>query len=154
MKNKSSAANIVRPIIFLIIFLIVASVEHFLLRHPVLDVLAMATLILFIANLLILILGFIKLESHRSKTLITLLASLSRYVGALVILCWGLSILGVDVATIVASVGVIALIVGFGVESLITDVVTGIFMDGHLDKEGQEAFLRREKSQYTPPPAR
>lgn len=33
-----------------------------------------------------------------------------------------------DVSTIVASVGVLALIVGFGAESLIADVVTGIFM--------------------------
>ena len=33
-----------------------------------------------------------------------------------------------DVATIVASVGIVALVVGFGVESLIADVVTGIFM--------------------------
>ena len=44
------------------------------------------------------------------------------------ILCWGLSILGVDVSVIVASVGVVALVVGFGVESLIADVVTGTFI--------------------------
>ena len=44
------------------------------------------------------------------------------------ILCWGLSILGVNVSTILASVGVVALIVGFGAESLIEDVITGFFM--------------------------
>ena len=51
-----------------------------------------------------------------------------KYVAAIVILCWGLSILGVNVSTIVASVGIVALIVGFSAESLIADVVTGAFM--------------------------
>ena len=47
---------------------------------------------------------------------------------AIVILCWGLSILGVDLSTIVTAVGILALVVGFGAESLIADVVTGTFM--------------------------
>ena len=46
----------------------------------------------------------------------------------LIILCWGLTILGVNVSTIVASVGILALIVGFSAQSLISDVVTGAFM--------------------------
>ena len=33
-----------------------------------------------------------------------------------------------NVSTILASVGLLALIVGFGAESLITDVITGVFM--------------------------
>ena len=44
------------------------------------------------------------------------------------ILCWGLSILGLDVSDIVASVGILTLVVGFGAESLIADVITGTFM--------------------------
>ena len=51
-----------------------------------------------------------------------------KYIAGIVILCWGLSIIGVNVSTIVASVGIIALIVGFSAESLIADVVTGAFM--------------------------
>ena len=58
----------------------------------------------------------------------TLLSSLLKYVSAIVILCWGLSLFGIDVNTIVASVGVVALVVGFGAESLIADMVTGLFM--------------------------
>ena len=46
----------------------------------------------------------------------------------IVILCWGLAMIGVNVSTIVASVGIVALIVGFSAESLISDVVTGAFM--------------------------
>ncbi len=84
--------------------------------------------VLLAAELLLMLLGYLKLQSHRGRTLITLATSLVRYAAALVILCWGLAILGVDVSTIVASVGILALIVGFGAESLIADLVTGIFM--------------------------
>lgn len=51
-----------------------------------------------------------------------------KYFAFLCILCWGLTILGVNIATITASVGVLALIVGFSAESLIADIVTGTFM--------------------------
>lgn len=84
--------------------------------------------VLLAAELLLMLLGCLKLKSHRGRTLITLATSLVRYAAALVTLCWGLAILGVDVSTIVASVGILALIVGFGAESLIADLVTGIFM--------------------------
>ena len=93
-----------------------------------LRVVAMAALVLACAWLLEMIFGALKPASHRGKTVMTLLASLTRYVAAIVILCWGLSIFGVNVNTIVASVGIVALIVGFGAESLIADVVTGFFM--------------------------
>lgn len=80
------------------------------------------------ASLLNLLLGLAKPKSHRGQTVVTLCRSLVQYAAALLILCWGLSILGVNVTTIVASVGILALIVGFGAESLIADVITGLFM--------------------------
>lgn len=55
-------------------------------------------------------------------------AGKTKYIAFLVILCAGLTILGVNMTTIIASVGVLALIVGFSAESLIADVVTGTFM--------------------------
>ena len=73
-------------------------------------------------------LGACKFDNHRAKTVVTIVQSVLQYVAWLVIICWGLAILGVDIGTIVASVGVLALIVGFGAESLIADVVTGLFM--------------------------
>ena len=39
-----------------------------------------------------------------------------------------LNIIGIDVSTIVASLGIVALVIGFGAESLIEDVITGLFM--------------------------
>ena len=88
----------------------------------------MAAGVLLLAKLLSVLLSLPKPKSHRAKTMLTIIASLLQYAAALVILCWGLSILGVNVSAIVASVGVLALIVGFGAESLIADVVTGVFM--------------------------
>ena len=89
---------------------------------------AVAFAVLFVETLLALLLGLLHPESNRAKTLVTITRSILKYVAAVVILCWGLSILGVDVSTIVASVGIVALVVGFGAESLIEDVVTGTFM--------------------------
>lgn len=120
------------PVVRLIVYLVLAAlfllVDRFLLAHAAFRVLGMAAGVLFCSNLLMLILGALKPQSHRGRTLVTLLQSLLRYLAAIVILCWGLSLLGVNVTTIVASVGIVALIVGFGAESLIADVVTGVFM--------------------------
>ena len=88
----------------------------------------MVFLVLAAEKALVLLLGLFKRPSHRSATVITITQSLLRYAAAILILCWGLSILGVNVTTIVASVGIVALIVGFGAESLIEDVITGFFM--------------------------
>lgn len=93
-----------------------------------LKVLTMAAGILLLARLLRALLKALRLKSHRGMTMITLASSMIQYTAALVALCWGLSILGVNVSAIVASVGVLALIVGFGAESLIADVITGVFM--------------------------
>lgn len=90
--------------------------------------LGMAVGVIGITVLLSLGLRIVRPKSHRARTILTLLSSLLRYTAAIVILCWGLSILGVNVSVIVASVGVVTLVVGFGVESLIADVGTGIFI--------------------------
>ncbi|MBQ7172027.1 MAG: mechanosensitive ion channel family protein [Clostridia bacterium] len=67
-------------------------------------------------------------ENHRVRSVLSIVSSVLKYLAAIVILCWGLSIIGVNVSTIVASVGIVALVVGFSAESLISDMVTGAFM--------------------------
>lgn len=93
-----------------------------------LNLLIMLFMVLAFEKLIILLLGLIKGDKHRAGTVITIAQSLVRYGSAILIVCWGLSILGVNVSTIAASVGIVALIVGFGAESLIEDVITGFFM--------------------------
>ena len=84
--------------------------------------------VLFLKSLIVFVLGLIKPANHRARSVISLLSSLTKYIAFLVILCFGLTILGVNMTTVIASVGVLALIVGFSAESLIADVVTGTFM--------------------------
>ena len=97
-------------------------------ENAVVSLFAMIFLVLFCESLLSVVLGLIKAGSHRGRTILTIAASLCKYVAAIVILCWGLSILGVNVSGILASVGVLTLVVGFSAESLIADVITGFFM--------------------------
>jgi len=97
-------------------------------KAALLSLVVMVCLVLAAEKALVLLLGLFRKKTHRSATVVTITQSLLRYAAAIVILCWGLSILGVNVSTILASVGVVALIVGFGAESLIEDVITGFFM--------------------------
>ena len=128
MEAKKSKVKPLKFVAWLLVFAVFGALWRFVWPHPVPQVIAMAALVLLAANLIILLLGLLKPRSHRAASLVTLLSSLTRYVAAIVILCWGLSIIGVDVNTIVASVGVVALVVGFGAESLVADLITGVFM--------------------------
>jgi small conductance mechanosensitive channel len=57
-----------------------------------------------------------------------LFISLTKFLCVMVGLVWALSILGVNLMGIFASLGIASLIVGFGAQSLIEDAITGIFM--------------------------
>ena len=94
----------------------------------ILKVVIMAAAIISAEALISILLTLPKPKNHRVRSLLSITASLLKYVAFIVILCWGLAILGVNISTIVASVGILALIIGFSAESLIADVVTGAFM--------------------------
>ena len=85
-------------------------------------------LVLAIENIVSMILGSFNPKNQRARSVLSIAISLLKYLAFIVILCWGLTILGVNVYTIVASIGIVALIVGFSAESLIADVVNGAFM--------------------------
>ncbi len=93
-----------------------------------LKLLVMVFGVLMVESLLSFLLSLPHPENHRARSVLSIVSSILKYIAAIVILCWGLSILGVNVSTIVASVGIVALILGFSAESLITDMVTGAFM--------------------------
>ncbi len=67
-------------------------------------------------------------HKKRSQTVAGLVSSVVKAVGAIVALVWVLHVLGVNLAAIFASLGVVSLILGFGVQSLIEDCVTGVFI--------------------------
>lgn len=122
-------SKIIRVCIYAFLFVCFLLAKYvFHINHSLIHLGEMAFGIFAAGNLAVILLSFIKVSNHRAKTLVTISMSLVKYVAALVVLCWGLSIVGVDLSTIVTSVGILALIVGFGAESMIADVVTGIFM--------------------------
>lgn len=84
--------------------------------------------LLFLYNVCQLLLAKLKPAGQRTATLVTVISSAARYAVVLAAVFWGLAIIGVNVSTIFASLGVLALIIGFGAESLIADVVTGVFI--------------------------
>ena len=67
-------------------------------------------------------------KSNRSKTISSIVRSIIKYVAVIVDVGIVLSIFGVDVASIVAGVGILTLIIGLGCQSLIQDVVSGVFI--------------------------
>ncbi|MBQ3001211.1 MAG: mechanosensitive ion channel family protein [Bacilli bacterium] len=67
-------------------------------------------------------------KNHRSKTIFTLLDGFTKYACAVIIILLILSAFGVDTTALVASVGVLTLIVGLGAQSLIADIIAGIFI--------------------------
>ena len=75
-----------------------------------------------------LILQLIGKNSDRALTVTQLLTGVFKYVAIVAAVIWSLSILGVNTSAVLAGVGIIGLILGFGAQSLIEDIITGIFI--------------------------
>ncbi|MBR4090636.1 MAG: mechanosensitive ion channel, partial [Mogibacterium sp.] len=92
------------------------------------------TLILAIAivwlvyQVLKLIFNALAARGGRTQTVTNLISGLLKYVAVIVAIVWGLSILGVNATAVLAGVGIIGLILGFGAQSLIEDIITGAFI--------------------------
>jgi small conductance mechanosensitive channel len=67
-------------------------------------------------------------KGKQRRSIASLFSSLTKFLGVIVAFVWALSILGVDLVGIFASLGIASLIVGFGAQSLIEDTITGIFI--------------------------
>ncbi len=92
----------------------------------------LSIVIIFIAFAIIFVSNFITHlfdnKSRKSKTISSLIRSLVKYIVILAAICSILILWGVDVIGIVAGVGVLTLIVGLGCQSLIQDVISGLFI--------------------------
>ena len=67
-------------------------------------------------------------KGDRARTVTELFISTVRYMSVILAVIWGLSILGVNTTAVLAGVGIIGLILGFGAQSLIEDIITGAFI--------------------------
>lgn len=101
---------------------ITSSYSKFLLTF---FVIAITFIIVFICNFLI---NLCTNRGRKSKTIGSLLKSLVKYISILAAIAVTLAIWGVDIVGIVAGVGVLTLIIGLGCQSLIQDVISGLFI--------------------------
>ncbi len=74
------------------------------------------------------IFSLIRTGSRGGETLKGVLANVVRYAVVIFAIIFGLNILGADVLTVIAGLGILALIIGFGAQSLIEDIFAGIFI--------------------------
>lgn len=94
----------------------------------IIKLVVMVLLLQIIKEVCMALLGAVKPKTGKGKTVLNLALSGFNYLMVFLGIFWGLAIMGVNLSTLFASVGILALIVGFGAEKLIADVVTGLFM--------------------------
>ncbi len=83
----------------------------------------------FLINFLIrLVLSHLFRNSKRGKTIINLFTSFIKYLIAIIAILLVLSAFGVDTKTLLASAGILGLIIGLGAQSLIADIIAGVFI--------------------------
>lgn len=92
------------------------------------QIIAIILLLSLVYNLIKFVLENIKPKTGKGMSLHSMVDSFSVYAIMLIGLIWCLSAIGVNLSTIFASIGIVALIVGFAAESLIEDVITGLFL--------------------------
>ena len=66
--------------------------------------------------------------TDKAKTVLNLIYSLLSWVVIIASVLWILSVWGVDTSTLLAGAGILALVIGLGAQSLIADVLAGIFI--------------------------
>ena len=81
-----------------------------------------------VSKILRLIFKKIMKQSNRAKTVVTLLDGIIKYGAAIALIFLVLQAFGVNTAAIWESVGILTLIVGLGAQSLIADIIAGVFI--------------------------
>ena len=94
----------------------------------VFQVIAIILMMILATALLRFIVQHIHAKNPKTRSFLTLINSALSYLTAIIGFFWCLSTLGVNLTAILASVGVLALIIGFGAQSLVEDLVTGVFL--------------------------
>ena len=118
MRSDGTKKSPVRMLVYLLLLAAVVALGYFtdivdftelkavfsLKLTALLKLAVMVLLVLLVSNLVIFILHGIKPRTHRGGSVLSLLSSLVKYVAGIIIVCQSLSLLGVNVGTIIASV--------------------------------------------------
>lgn len=67
-------------------------------------------------------------NNNKALTVTSLLTSLLKWLIVIVAFLWILSTFGVDTPTLLASAGILTLVIGLGAQSLISDIIAGFFL--------------------------
>ena len=67
-------------------------------------------------------------RNNRGATIVKLVNSFIKYLIAIIAIMMILNAFGVDTATLLASAGLLSLVIGLGAQSLISDIIAGIFI--------------------------
>ena len=86
------------------------------------------SIVLVIVTVLLFIIAKLCGKSQRSVTVSRLISNLIRWLTAIVLVIAVLYVWGVDATALITGAGVITLVVGLGMQSLIADVVAGLFI--------------------------
>ena len=88
-------------------------------------IIAFGLFVLFITNFLV---NLFTLKGKKARTVGSLIKSLMRYIVIILMIAFILGAWGVNVTSILAGVGIITLIVGLGAQTLVQDVIAGLFI--------------------------
>ena len=97
------------------------------LAHVLVCVLAVSLIWLCYSVLKLLLTLFGNRDDH-ARTMTSMLTELIKYIALIIAFVWGLAILGVNTTAVLAGAGIIGLIIGFGAQSLLEDIITGMFI--------------------------
>ncbi len=86
------------------------------------------TVILVVVTILLAILSRVFRKNQRQITVVRLVNNLIKCITAIVIVISVLAIWGIDTTALITGAGVLTLVVGLGMQSLISDVVAGLFI--------------------------
>lgn len=64
----------------------------------------------------------------RAETICRLLRSLCKYIGVVAVLYYCFALFGVDTKTLLASAGILSLVIGLGAKELVSDILAGLFI--------------------------
>lgn len=90
--------------------------------------LSLTFVVLSITHLVRLLLRLVGPRFRRGRALANLLSSFAKYCGAIVLIFAILGTFGVDTTVLLASAGILSLVVGLGAQPLIEDIFAGIFI--------------------------
>lgn len=94
----------------------------------IIQAIQVVTIVLIIETVILLVINKSFKKSQREITVVRLVSNLIKWVTVIVLVIAVLAIWGIDTTALITGAGVITLVVGLGMQSLIADVVAGLFI--------------------------